>query len=201
MPTLTRLLAAITALSAWLGLGLQFYDSMQRLHNPLAAVWVLAIYFTVITNFIVALAFTATMLERHLHPRLLGGVVLAMTLVGGVYHLLLRNVPIIGGPAAHYANFFFHTTTPILVVLFWVACTPKGRLHWIDAAWWPLYPLAYLVYALIRGSYTHIYPYFFIDVSKIGMADSLRNAAGITFAFVVVSLVLIAIDRTGKSRT
>jgi hypothetical protein len=191
----TRITAALVALSAWTGLLLQFYDSARTLHSPLSALWVMALYFTITTNVLVAVAFTATALEHVLHPRLVAAVLLAIELVGVVYHLLLRNVPIVGGPAAHVANVFLHTSTPLLVLFFWMACAPKGQLRWMDAILWPLYPLVYLAYALVRGQHTGVYPYPFIDVTKIGMAASLRNSAWITAAFLVVSLLLILADR------
>jgi hypothetical protein len=51
---------------------------------------------------------------------------------------------------------------------------------------------------MIRGSFSNFYPYFFIDVSKLGYTKAFTNAVYVTVAFFAVSLVLIWIGRKKK---
>jgi hypothetical protein len=56
-------------------------------------------------------------------------------------------------------------------------------------------PLLYLLYALIRGVAGDIYPYPFVDVTKIGWARTVANAAGIALGFLGLSFAFVAFDR------
>ncbi len=200
MSDFARVAAIIVALCAWGGLGLQYWDVRLITETWLGALWVLLMYFTITTNLLVALTFTSIGLGRDTHPRVLGGVMVAMVLVGAAYHLLLRDLPLGNSPTAWLSNFMVHTVSPVLVVIFWIAFVPKGHLQWSDAAAWAAYPLGYLGYALVRGHFTGRYPYPFINVAEIGMAASLRNAAGIALCFILFSLALIGVDH-GRQTT
>jgi hypothetical protein len=193
---LARTAAAIVALSAWAGLGLQFVDSYQLAGNrPIAALWFMLEYFTITTNILVAVAFTALAFGYTVTPRALGGIMLSIVLVGVIYNTLLRDIPIGNAPTSALANTLVHRVTPILVPLFWIAFVTKGQLQWQDALWWAAYPIAYLVYVLVRGHFTQHYPYPFINVASIGWQSTWINAAGIAIAFIASSCILIGIDR------
>ena len=58
-----------------------------------------------------------------------------------------------------------------------------------------LYPMLYFAYLLLRGRLLGLYPYPFIAVDKLGYPQVLLNALGILAGFVLVSLVLLGIDR------
>jgi hypothetical protein len=196
MTSWDRIAAAIVACSAWAGLALQFVDSLQLTGNrPLAALWSMLMYFTILTNLVVAIAFTAAAAGMGVVSWVIAGAMLAIVLVGVIYALLLSDLPIGNCRTSALANSLVHRVTPVLVTLYWIACAPKGTLQWIDAIYWPTYPIGYLGYVLIRGQFTQRYPYHFIDVPQIGWIMTLRNAAGIAFCFVLASLFLIGIDR------
>jgi hypothetical protein len=131
----------------------------------------------------------------------LGGVMLAIVLVGVIYALLLSDIPIGNTRTSTLANTLVHRVTPALVPLYWIACMPRGDLQWHDAAYWAAYPIAYLAYVLLRGGYTGRYPYPFIHVVDIGWVMTLRNAAAIALCFIATSFLLIAIDRLGHLST
>jgi hypothetical protein len=61
--------------------------------------------------------------------------------------------------------------------------------------WWIAYPLAYLAYALGRGSIDHKYPYPFLDVDKIGWLQAALNIGGIALGFILAGFLLVWIDR------
>jgi hypothetical protein len=197
-----RIASLIVALSAWAGLGLQFVDSMQLTqNNALAALWAMLMYFTILTNLLVAVAFTAVALGFAVAPWMLGGVMLAIVLVGVIYALLLSDIPIGNTRTSALANTLVHRVTPVLVPLYWIAYVPKGHLQWHDAVYWAAYPIAYLGYVLVRGSFTGRYPYPFIHVADIGWTTTLRNAAAIALCFIVTSFLLIGIDHIGQLTT
>jgi hypothetical protein len=56
-------------------------------------------------------------------------------------------------------------------------------------------PLLYLLYALLRGALSGIYPYPFLDATRIGWTRVTLNAGAIAAAFILVSFLLVAFDR------
>ena len=189
-----RLAAALIAAGAWTGLWLEFAAVLHRTGSAAAAAWGVLRYFTITTNLVVALLFTALALGRSLHPRLLAGTALAIALVGAVYQGVLRGaVPL--SPGGPLADTLLHGLTPLAAPLFWLAFAPKGALRWRDPPLWALYPLAYLVYALARGAADGIYAYPFIDLGRIGPAEAARNVGAITAGFLAAGAALVWLDR------
>ncbi len=130
----------------------------------------------------------------------LGGVTLAILLVGIVYVTLLRGLIELSGGAL-LADTLLHKVVPAIAPLYWLLFARRGGLRWRDPWWWALYPLAYLGYAMVRGVAEHRYPYPFIDVAKIGAAQTTINALMIAVAFVIVGLALVWLDRALAVRT
>ena len=195
--------AALTALVAWIGLGLQVNDTLPFHHGALLpTLWGLAAYFTILTNLLVAGVFTGAALERAAWraPRLIGGTLLAILLVGVVYWTLLhaRMPP---RPGTEVANALVHAATPLLVLGWWLAFGRRGELRARDALLWALFPVAYFAYALVRGAATGRYPYFFIGAASLGYLRVTLNAAGIAAAFVVAGLGIVALDQRLAKRT
>jgi hypothetical protein len=83
---------------------------------------------------------------------------------------------------------------PGLFTIYWFFL-PKKALRWNLVFPWLLYPFVYLVIALIRGSIDGFYPYPFLNATEIGFSQVIKNAAGLMVAFVLVSLVFIALSR------
>ena len=164
----SRLFAALTALVAWVGLAVQLSASYDLTGSLIQSLWVMVRYFTVITNFIVALVFTGIALRdrRFESAPVVSGVTLAILLVGVVYGLLLRGLVELSGGAA-VADGLLHKMTPILGLGYWVLFVPKGQLRPTHPLVWTLLPLAYFPYALIRGAMEGLYAYPFMDLDQI----------------------------------
>lgn len=166
----------------------------------LAGAWSLLRYFTIITNTLVGLLFAAIAWRgsRAVSPRLLGGVMLAIVLVGVVFNLLL-------GGLTHatiwdwLGDRIHHVAMPVLVPLWWLAFAPKGKLIWSDPLRWSLYPLAYAAYIFLRvGLETPgsgiAYPYFFMDADRLGYLGAILNMTAIALGFVLIGLGVVLLD-------
>jgi len=57
------------------------------------------------------------------------------------------------------------------------------------------YPLIYLIYTLVRGSFTGTYPYPFLDVGVIGYGGMMANVAVLLIVFLGMGLAIVAISR------
>ncbi|MEP6786398.1 MAG: Pr6Pr family membrane protein [Sphingomonadales bacterium] len=191
-----RLLAAAIAAIAWFGLVLQFQASFAQLHTVPATLWAMVLYFTVIVNLLVAIVFTSLAFgwSGIATPFNVGGVTIAILLVGVVYNTLLAGMLELSG-GAKLADTINHKATPVLVTLFWLFLAKKGRLDWNAPAKWALLPLAYFVYGLVRGHNEGKYPYPFMNLARLGWAQTMINAAAMALGFIAVGYVIVWLDR------
>lgn len=186
-----RLLAGVIALSAWLGIGLEFFSSYARTEDFGQTVWMLCRCFTIITNVLIALTFAALALNQSsvAKPSWLAGTAAFSLLVGGVYALLLRD------SSATVANLLLHVVTPVFVPVFWFAFAPKGTLTYQDPLRWMLYPSAYFLYALVRGWAEGRFPYPFMDLNRLGWLQTGINGLLIGMIFLAMGFALVRLDR------
>ncbi len=127
-------------------------------------------------------------------PSVLGGVTLIILLVAIVYQILLRGTLQQNG-TEKLADLFLHSVTPLLVLVAWAFYAPKGALRFRDPLLWAAIPILYLGYALVRGARDGLYPYPFIDVGRIGWAQTGINAGAIAIGFMLVGFVMVWFDR------
>lgn len=195
MPAWTaRTAAALVALICWAALGVRFAVTYGQTGDALAALWILARFFTITTNLAVAAAMTWAALGRGVSPSVLGGLTLSILLVAAVYMILLQKLYHLTG-AALVADVLMHKVSPVAMAITWLLATPHGRLRLTAPLWWSLYPVAYFAYVLGRGAVDGRYPYPFMDVGKIGLGHTLLNAVVIAAAFIVAGEALVWLDR------
>jgi hypothetical protein len=95
-----------------------------------------------------------------------------------------------------------HQLAPLATFVHFLLMVPHRRLRIRVALYWLAYPVAYIAFIVVRGLVSpHIdYPYGFIDVPKIGYGGLLLNILIYGFAFWVLGLVLVGIDRLLPAR-
>lgn len=158
-------------------------------------------YFTILTNVLVAAALLVPLVapasapgQFFARPGVATTLAVSITVVGLAYFFLLRKVwdpqgwQLVADVALHYV-------TPVLFIVYWWVAVPKSELRWTDLPKWTLYPVAYMMYVLVRGALTGLYPYHFIDVKALGYGQALVNALGVLIGFVVVAAILMAAAR------
>lgn len=199
---MARLAAACIAAVAWTGLIVQYVVLYYANSSMLLALWIMFGFFTITTNLLVAVVFTAIAAERTVLRSgwIVAGTMLSILLVGVVYGLLLHgSVELSGGSAV--ANVILHMVTPVLVPFFWVCFVPKGGLSWRHPLLWAIYPTAYLVYAMARGAITGRYAYPFLNALALGWERTAFNALAIAAAFLLCAFAIVWIDeRVGRRR-
>lgn len=198
----TRMVAALVALIAWIGLAVQFKASFEQQTSVVVTLWIMFRYFTIVANFLAAVLFTRIALSRNKigSASLLGGFTLAMLLVGIIYWLLLRGMIELSG-GAKLADLLLHSVTPVLVPLYWLIFAQKGRLRARDPLLWLILPAAYLAYALARGAMEGIYAYPFIDVARIGWLQTATTAIMIASGFLAAGYALVWLDHQMAGRS
>jgi hypothetical protein len=157
--------------------------------------WGSFVYFTVQSSVIIA-AVSAVAVIRAVPAWVRGAATLYSCITGIVYHALLANPssPFHQADAGAHTvhNLLLHSVTPILAAVTWLL-VERERVRWWYAAVWLGYPLAYLVFALVRGAFVHEYPYPFIDVDKLGGLGVTETSLGFTVAFFLLGLLLIGL--------
>jgi hypothetical protein len=193
----------ITALVAWFGLILQQYIIIDNTPGngltPIQAVWRFLIFFTVLTNLLIAIGLTVSLLNPSsragrffAHPSITTATAVYIFIVGLVYNFILRGILHLTG-RDRIADEVLHVIVPVLYLVYWYLFTPKRPLHWIQAVYWLWYPALYVVYALVRGKIGDFYAYPFINVTKLGYGRVALNSAVLMIVFLAVSLLFIAI--------
>ncbi|MGE8066039.1 Pr6Pr family membrane protein [Pseudomonas sp. NPDC089569] len=200
-----RRFVTVAAVLGWVGLSIQlyliFYSRWTLSASLLGGLMSFFSYFTVLSNTLVATVLTCEVTSREsaarrwfLQPWVSSGIAVSIIVVGVAYNLLLRHLWHPEG-WQRLADELLHDIMPLLYLVYWWCCVPKGQLRWRHIVLWVIYPLAYFAYALLRGHLLATYPYPFIDVGKLGYPQVFINASGLLVGFVLVSLVLIALDR------
>jgi hypothetical protein len=197
--------AAIAGTLVWVSLGLQLYLTTALAISNGVGLWVGIAryfgYFTILTNILVALVLTMPLIRLRSRwglffsqPSVRTATAVYIAIVGIGYSLLLRNI---WNPQGWQllADRMLHDFTPIVYVVFWFAFVPKGTLRWRDLLAWLIYPLVYLMVALIRGAIFNWYPYPFLEANKLGYPQVLFNIAMLFVGFCVVGLLFIGIAR------
>lgn len=157
-------------------------------------------FFTILTNTLIALYFTALLLQKGILHRFFGrpGILTALTsyiiIVGLVYQVVLRSLWTPTG-LQMVVNELLHSVIPVEVVLYWYVYEYKKELQFGMIRNWMIYPSIYLIYTLVRGHYVNYYPYPFVNVSELGMAMVLYNSALLMVVFVFFSFVMIAVGK------
>lgn len=157
-------------------------------------------YFTIDSNLIAAvLLLVCAAPSRANHPLRLdvlrGAAVVYMAVTGIVFTLLLSGTDV--DTAIPWVNTVVHELMPLVLLADWLLGAPVERLSVHHGLLWLSFPLAWIVYTLIRGSISGLYPYPFLNPVNGGRA----SVAAYSFAvLVLMALVCAAVLWLGNTR-
>jgi hypothetical protein len=206
--TWSRLWFGFTALCVAGGVVISVYTAAHNhtghFHDPVERAFNTFSFFTVDSNLIVGV----TVLLLALKPdrsssvfatfRLIGVVAIAVT--GLVYHVALSSLFDMQG-LDQLGNQLVHTVVPLLAVVGWLMFGPRRITSARIAVWSLVFPVAWLGFTLIRGSFVHWYPYPFIDVTTLGYGGTLLNCLWVSLLLLGLAAGATRVDRLlGRSR-
>lgn len=200
---------AVAALAGWMGLAIQqyliFYSRWASGASLLGGLVNFFSFFTVLTNTLAVVVLSYALVDRDcaakrffLAPKVSSGIAVSIVVVGLAYNLLLRHLWQPEG-FQFIADELLHDVMPVLFLVYWWRCVPKGTLRVTHIGAWVIYPLVYFAYALLRGDLLGQYQYPFIDVGTLGYPHVFVNAGGILAGFVLIALAVVAVDKSLKS--
>jgi hypothetical protein len=166
-------------------------------------------YFTIqsaLMNVVVLTVGGVLALRVAAEPELLARVRMATVsysvITGVVYNLLLRNLPADGSfVGISWPNEVLHVWAPILILLDWLFAPGRPALAW-KAIWFALaYPLTWLAYALLRGTFTDYWTYPFLNPGEPGGWPSvLVYIVVIAGVIVAISAAAIGLSQLGRRK-
>jgi hypothetical protein len=154
-------------------------------------------YFTILSNVFAALVLIigAIYLLRGQKPSknqelIRTATVLYMTVTGIIYATLLSGLSL--GLLMPWVNDVLHRIMPVVVVADWLYQPTKAKLRAKQIPWLLVFPIAFLVYTLIRGPSVNWYPYPFLNPSKAGgyAGVALYSLAILVLFFVLSRLMM-----------
>jgi hypothetical protein len=198
----TRVSALVVAVVAIGALAIEAVVATEVFQGDLwAALRRSSAYFTVLTNLLVALHFLAIAAGWRISGARVAGMVLWIGLVAAIYHIVLARLWSPVG-LAWWSDQGLHTLVPVLVTLWWLAFASSWRPDSRAVMKWMIWPLAYVVYAALRGVLTGYWPYPFLDPAPTGVFGMLVNLFGLTLVFLLAGSGIAAFDhwRFGHAR-
>jgi hypothetical protein len=197
------------ALIAWVVLSLRFIDMLiiGEYSSITETLFVYLGYFTVWANVLIALAFTAPLLnpdrklaDFFMRPAVRAALATYILMVSVVYHMLI--VPYWNPQGFTWLTATgLNTVMPILYIIDWLFFAEKRPIFYKHLPYWLIFPAVYGVTSIIRGLLTNVYPYPFLNVAELGIGDVLFNMFGLVAVFAVVGPIFIKVAHLISDRT
>ena len=197
------------ALIAWVVLSLRFIDMLiiGEYSSIAETLFVYLGYFTVWANVLIALAFTAPLLnpdrklaDFFMRPAVRAALATYIVMVSVVYHMLI--VPYWNPQGFTWVTATgLNTVMPILYIIDWLFFAEKRPIFYKHLPYWLIFPAVYGVTSIIRGLLTNVYPYPFLNVADLGIGNVLFNMFGLVAVFAVVGPIFIKVAHLISDRT
>jgi hypothetical protein len=200
-----KLAMLIIALTAWFALMLQLFILVDGTPGngmtPLQAIGRFFIFFTILSNLLVAASLTIVLVKPASEAGLffakssvISAVAVYIFIVGIIYNIILRKIWHPEG-LQKLADELLHVAVPLFFILYWLLYAPKSQLEWIHAFRWLIFPAIYLVYAMTRGAIEGFYPYPFINAYELPFGRIFMNSVGLLLVFIITGLLFVAIGK------
>jgi hypothetical protein len=160
-------------------------------------------YFTIESNLIAvaALLWAAAASQGGPNARLAffrGAATTYMTVTFVVFALLLADTDV--DTAIVWVDRVLHRVIPIVLMADWLIDPPAVRIDPRRAWWWLTYPVAWVVYTMIRGAMVGTYPYPFLDPANGGYGAVLGYGVAILIGLLLFTYAIVWIGNTMAAR-
>ena len=189
--TFARLFAACLALGVFATIATRIWLRMEGYGESFGqAIWAMYRFYTIWTNTLIGVACAAFALGRQVTPQMFSNLLLSIIIVAGVYHALLAHLNDFTG-LDEVVDQMLHTIIPVGFLVFWLIHVPKAPLRFAHIVAWLGLPLIYCLYAMARAQLDGVYPYFFLDLGKLGVVQTAINIFGLLVAFAGLGALIV----------
>ena len=121
-----------------------------------------------------------------------------MTVTFVVFALLLADADV--DTAIVWVDRVLHRVIPIVLVADWLLDPPNVRTDRRRALWWVAYPMAWVLYVMVRGAIVGKYPYPFLDPANGGYGSVAIYSVAILVGMLLVIWAIVAIGNGMRQR-
>ena len=186
---------------AWFAVVTQFVLMIQNRQADIAETIIRFFsFFTILTNSLVALFFTAKIsqsfgekIKIFNQKESLTAITTFILIVGLVYQIVLRGIWSPTG-MQRIVDELLHTIIPLFVLIYWFLFYQKEKIKCKEIRIWLFYPLFYLLIVLVRGKFSNYFPYPFLNYHEIGIWKSVINCAAILLLILLVMGILMFVN-------
>ncbi len=191
-----RVLLYLLAIIGWITLVVRIYLKITTSGLPLIESLVQFFsFFTILTNLLVTIYCTVHLLSSNqqnrtnlfLRPETLTALTVFILMVGTVYHLVLKSLWNPEGLLL-ITDEIYHTFVPLGTLTLWIVSTNNKSGNLKNLFSWMLYPILYLLFILIFGSFSDFYPYPFLNAAELGIGKVMVNSLSL---LIVMSLLFL----------
>jgi len=199
-------LRLVTALALLIAIVWQVTD---RLANNVFRPTEYFAYFTIQSSLIAAVVLSVTAVREYMslpQTKVLSLARLSVStyaiVVAVVYNALLRGTPVLPGDPDYGYNWpvvpneILHVWAPILIVVDLALTTLTTKLKFKQIFWVLLFPLAWLVFTIIRGLNTNWWAYWFLNPNeKAGVIGVIAYIFGIMFFMLLSATISLSLNK------
>lgn len=189
------------AILSWMTIITQFVLLLEaRMTSLMEAILRFFTFFTILTNILVAIVFTALWLKpKNIFSfftlfNTMSATAVYIFVVGFLYNTVLRFIWEPQG-LQRIVDEMLHLIIPIVFITYWMYNIKSNTIQWKSIFNWLMYPMLYLVVILIRGHFADYYPYPFVNVLELGYSKVILNSLLLTLFFGLISSVVIGVVR------
>ncbi len=123
-----------------------------------------------------------------------GGITLYITITFLIFAILLT-------PYYHptgiegFANIIVHYLVPIAFIVDWILTEMYHEYPWKYIIFWLAYPIFYLIFTLIRATFTGNYIYPFLDLNSMGIGIFIMWIFILAAVFLLLGALLVFINK------
>ena len=162
-------------------------------------------YFTIESNILAAISLILGALAIYAGKKstridfFRGAVTFYMIVTGIIFAVLLSGIENATLTAVPWDNIVLHYIMPVVIAIDWFMDRPVRRFAFRRALLWITFPVAYLVYSLIRGPIVGWYPYPFLNPAYGGYTQVAITSLVITvFGFGLIYVISRVAVKTKK---
>ncbi|MGN0807117.1 MAG: Pr6Pr family membrane protein [Candidatus Coproplasma sp.] len=121
-----------------------------------------------------------------------------------VYNILLAKEKSASDYFLSIGNLTMHLILPIMFIVDWILFYDHGKTKWYYPLLCVIMPAVYLVFIFVRaailpeGTTATVYPYFFLNVDKIGVGGVVGWICALVAVFVFIGYIFYAADNSKR---
>lgn len=202
MKNLKKVWRTLVILGIILGLVISFIMQVwikPDIVNPIGRVLGYFDYFTQWSNIFVLVWFiNDTFLDnkiKFLNKRGVRGAITLYICVAAAVFWLILNAQWHQVGWDKFETCILHGFTPATFILDWLFFYPKGTYKFKQIPKWEIWPIGYMIFAIVMGKITGYFPYSFFNIDKMSTSQFISSMKYVVLAFIIFGIIIVVVDK------